>query len=79
MPGSLKWVSESVLDGANLFSFSQFSCEKQKIFAPSEAIPGVSDGVTMRSYGFFLSNFFLSVYYYINNAMLTTTATYLSS
>jgi hypothetical protein len=79
MPGSQKWVSESVLDGANLFSFSQFSCEKLKRFAPSEAVPGVLDGVTTRSYGLFLSIFFLNVYYYINNATLTTTATYLSS
>jgi hypothetical protein len=55
MPGSQKRVSELVLDGANLyFSFSQFSCEKLKRFAPSEAVPGVLDGVTMRSYGFFL-------------------------
>jgi hypothetical protein len=46
--------SESVLDGANLFSFSQFSCEKLKGFAPSEAVPGFLDGVTMRSYIFFL-------------------------
>jgi hypothetical protein len=79
MPGSQKWVSESVLDGVNLFSVSQFSCEKLKRFAPSEAVPGISDGVTTRSYIFFLSIFFLSVYYYINNATLTTTATYLSS
>jgi hypothetical protein len=79
MPGSQKWVSESVLDGANRFSFSQFSCEKLKGFAPSKAVPGILDGVTTRSYLFFLSIFFLSVYYYINNAMLTTTATYLSS
>jgi hypothetical protein len=46
MPGSQKRVSEPVLDGANLFSFSQFSCEKLKRFAPSEAVPGVLDGVT---------------------------------
>ncbi len=55
MPGSQKWVSESVLDGANLFSFSQFACEKLKRFPPSEVVPGVLDGVTMRSYGFFLN------------------------
>jgi hypothetical protein len=79
MPGSRKWVSESVLDGANLFSFSQFLCEKLKRFAPSEAIPGILDGVTTRSYVFFLSIFFISVCYYINNATLTTTAIYLSS
>jgi hypothetical protein len=54
MPGSQKRVSESVLDGANLFSFSQFSCEELKRFAPSEAVPGVSDVLTTRSYGFFL-------------------------
>jgi hypothetical protein len=54
MLGSQKRVSELVLDGANLFSFSQFSCEKLKRFAPSKAISGISDGVTMRSYGFFL-------------------------
>jgi hypothetical protein len=54
MPGSQKWVSESVIDGANLFSFSQFSCKKLKRFAPSKAIPGISDGVTTRFYGFFL-------------------------
>ncbi len=58
MPGSQKRVSESVLDGVNLFSFSQFSCEKLKRFAPSEAVPGVSDGVTTRSYSFFLKYFF---------------------
>jgi hypothetical protein len=58
MPGSQKWVSESVLDGANLFNFSQFSCEKLKRFAPSEAVPGVSDGVTTRSYVISLKYFF---------------------
>ena len=58
MPGSQKRVSESVLDGANLFSFSQFSCEKLKRFAPSEAVPGILDDVTTRSYGFFLKYFF---------------------
>jgi hypothetical protein len=66
MPESQKRVSESVLDGANLFSFSQFSCEKQNRFAPSEVVPGFLDGVTTRSYVFFLSIFFISVYYYIN-------------
>ncbi len=30
------------------FSFSQFSCEKLKRVAPSEAVPGFSDGVTTR-------------------------------
>ncbi len=79
MPGSQKRVSESVLDGANLFSFSQFSCEKLKRFASSEAVPGILDGVTTRSYVYSLKYFFLSVYYYTNNATLTTTATYLSS
>ncbi len=59
MTESQKRVSESVLDGANLFSFSQFSCKKLKRFAPSEAVPGVSDGVTMRSYVFSLKYFFL--------------------
>ena len=59
MHGSQKQVSESVLDGVNLFSFSQFSCEKLKRFAPSEAVPGVSDGVTTRSsYIFSLKYFF---------------------
>ncbi len=67
MPGSQKRVSESVSDGANLFSFSQFSCEKLKRFAPSKAVPGILDGVTTRSYVFLLSIFFLSVYYYIDN------------
>jgi hypothetical protein len=52
MCGSQKRSSESVLDGANLFSFLQLSCEKLKRFAPSEAIPGFSDGVTTRSYVF---------------------------
>jgi hypothetical protein len=66
MHGSQKRVSESVLDGANLFSFSQFSCEKLKRFTPSKAVLGFLDGVTTRSYVFFLSIFFLSVYYYIN-------------
>jgi hypothetical protein len=78
MCGSLKWFSESVLDGANFFNFSQLSCEKLKRFTPSEAAPGFLDGVTTRSYVFFLSIFFLSTYYYINNAMLTTTTNYLS-
>jgi hypothetical protein len=55
---SQKLLSESVLDGANLFSFSQLSCEKLKRFAPSEAVPGFSDGVTTRSYVFFLKYFF---------------------
>jgi hypothetical protein len=50
---SQKRFSESVLDGANLFSFSQFSCEKLKRFAPSEAVPGFLDGVTTRSFVFF--------------------------
>jgi hypothetical protein len=58
MPGSQKRVSESVLDGANFFSFSQISCEKLKRFAPSEAVPGVLDGVTTRSYVFSLKYFF---------------------
>ncbi len=58
MPGSQKQVSDSVLDGANLFSFSHENCEKLKRFAPSEAIPGVLDGVTMRSYFFSLKYFF---------------------
>jgi hypothetical protein len=58
MPGSQKRVSESVLGGANLFSLSQFSCEKLKRFAPSEAIPGILDGVTTRSYVFSLKYFF---------------------
>ncbi len=53
-----KKFSESVLDGANLFSSSQFSCEKLKRFAPSEAVPGFADGVTTRSYVFFLKYFF---------------------
>ncbi len=60
---SQKRFSESVLDGANLFSLSQFSCEKLKKLAPSEAVPGFLDGVTTRFYIFFLSIFFLSVYY----------------
>ena len=36
MPGSQKWVFESVLDGANLFSFSHENCEELKRFAPSK-------------------------------------------
>ncbi len=56
MPGSQKWVSESVLDGVNLFSFSQFSCEKLKRFAPSKAFPGILDSVTTRSYVFSLNS-----------------------
>jgi hypothetical protein len=58
MPGSQKRVSESVLDGVIFFSFSQFSCENLKRFAPSEAVPGVLDGVTTRSYVFSLKHFF---------------------
>jgi hypothetical protein len=76
---SQKQFSESVFDGVNLFSFSQFLYEKLKRFTPTEAIPGFLDDVTTRYYNFFLRIFFLSVYYYINNAMLTTTAAYLSS
>jgi hypothetical protein len=49
---SQKRFSELVLDGANLFSFSQFSREKLKKFAPSEAVPGFLDGVIPRSYVF---------------------------
>jgi hypothetical protein len=79
MCGSEKRFSKTVVDGANLLGFSQFSCQKLKRFAPSKAVPSFSDGVTARSYIFFLSIFFLSVYYYINSARLTTTATYLSS
>ena len=55
---SQKWFSESVLDGANLFSFSQFSCEKLKRFAPSEAVPGFLDGMTTRFLCFFLKYVF---------------------
>ena len=58
MPVIQNQVSESVLDGANLFSFSQLLCEKLKRFAPSEAVPVFSDGVTTRSYNFFLKYFF---------------------
>ncbi len=54
---SQKLFSESVLDGANLFSFSQFSCEELKKIAPSEAIPGFLDGVTTRYCVFFWSVF----------------------
>ncbi len=50
--------------GANLFSFSQFSCEKLKRVAPSEGVSGFSDGVTTRNYIFFLIVFSLSIYYY---------------
>jgi hypothetical protein len=50
--------------GANLFSFSQFSCEKLKRFAPSKAVSGFSDGVTTGYYIFFLCVFSLSIYYY---------------
>ena len=39
----------------SLFSFSQFSCEKLKRVAPSEAIQGFSDGVTTRYYIFYVS------------------------
>ena len=42
----------------SLFSFSQFSCEKLKRVAPSEAVPGFSDGVTTRYYNFYISLFF---------------------
>ncbi len=41
------FFSESVLDGTNLCSFSQLSCEKLKRFAPSEAVPSFLDGVTV--------------------------------
>jgi hypothetical protein len=63
--------------GANLFSFSQFSCEKLKRFAPSEAISGFSDGVTTRYYIVFLSVLSLSIYYYQNAALKKIRATYL--
>ncbi len=61
---TLEWESKTVFRnqfriGANLFSFSQFSCEKLKRFAPSEAVSGFSDGVTTRYYIFFLKCFFL--------------------
>jgi hypothetical protein len=42
----------------SLFSFSQFSCEKLKRVAPSEAVPGFSDGVTTRYHNFYISLFF---------------------
>jgi hypothetical protein len=42
----------------SLFNFSQFSCEKLKRVAPSEAVPGFSDGVTMRYHNFYISLFF---------------------
>jgi hypothetical protein len=42
----------------SLFSFSQFSCEKLKRVAPSEAVPGFSDGVTTRYYNFYIGAFF---------------------
>ncbi len=40
------------------FSLSQFSCEKQKKVAPSEAVPGFLDVVTTRYYNFYISAFF---------------------
>jgi hypothetical protein len=42
----------------SLFSFSQLSCEKLKRVAPSEAVPGYSDGVTTRYYNYYTSAFF---------------------
>ena len=42
----------------SLFSFSQFSCEKLKRVAPSEVVPGFSDGVTTRYYNFYIRAFF---------------------
>ena len=42
----------------SLFSFSQFSCEKLKRVAPSEAVRGFSDGVTTRYYKFYIRLFF---------------------
>jgi hypothetical protein len=47
-----------VSDGANLFSFSHFSCEKLKQFAPSEATPGFLDGVLQGPLIFSLKYFF---------------------
>ena len=60
-----------------LFSFSQFSCEKLKRVAPSEAVSGFSDGVTTRYYIFFLSVFSLSIYYYYYAALKKKCTTYL--
>jgi hypothetical protein len=63
--------------GANLFSFSQFSCEKLKRVAPFEAVSGFSDGVTTRYCVFFLSVFSLRIYYYYHAALKKKLATYL--
>ena len=58
----LGWESKTVFRNrfrmVSLFSFSQFSCEKLKRVAPSEAVPGFSDGVTTRYYNFYISLFF---------------------
>ncbi len=53
----------------SLFSFSQFSCEKLKRVAPYEAVPGFSDGVTMRYFNFYISLFFPKYSLLLINAM----------
>jgi hypothetical protein len=78
----LEWESKTVFRnqfrmGANLFSFSQFSCEKLTRFAPSKSVSGFSDGVTTRYYIFFLSVFSLSIYYYYYAALKKKRTTYL--
>ncbi len=62
----------------NQFWMVQIFLVSHNFHEPSEAVPGFLDGVTTRYYDLFLM-IFLSVSYYINNAMLTTTPTNLSS
>jgi hypothetical protein len=63
----------------SLFSFSQFSCEKLKRVAPSEAVPGFSDGVTTREYNFNISASFPKyLLLLINATRKKARATYLS-
>ena len=56
--GESKTVIGNQFRMVSLFSFSQFSCEKLKRVAPSEAVPGFSDGKTTRYYIFYISLFF---------------------
>ena len=56
--GESKMVFGNRFRMVSLFSFSQFSCEKLKRVAPSEAVPGFSDCVTTRYYNFYMSAFF---------------------
>ena len=66
----------------SLFSFSQFSCEKLKRVAPSEAVPGFSNGMTISYYNFQISVIFPKYLLLLihstckNNAQLTSIVSY---